>query len=88
MVLRRISSLVVLAFLGVGAAELPSARASIASPDAFFAHGIKDSRGDICSAGAPQNEGGPCVAETDCGGSEEDTAWCVSKGLPRRLSFT
>ena len=51
--------------------------------DHFQCYATTDSRGSLCGGGSPQNTGGACTTEADCGGVEDDTAFCVPKGFPR-----
>lgn len=53
--------------------------------DTFLTYKIKDSRGSVCSAEAPLNVGAPCRLETDCGGTEDESALCVPKGFAKGL---
>ena len=61
---------------------------SVAALDHVLTYKIKDSRGRICSAEAPQQAGAPCTLETDCGGTEDDSAFCVPKGFPKGLTVS
>lgn len=85
---RRAGFLVALALAGVAAGGFAAPRPSSAAPDVFFAHGIKDSRGSICSAGSLANAGGVCTLETDCGGSADETELCVSSGFSAGLRLS
>ena len=53
--------------------------------DHFQCYETTDSRGSVCGAGSPLNPGRTCKKETDCGGVEDDTAFCVPKGFPKGL---
>ena len=74
-------SVAVAALCGLSAL-LPAS--SAAALDHFLAYKIKDGRGSICSADAPQ-AGASCTLESDCGGIEDETAFCVPKGFPKKL---
>jgi hypothetical protein len=53
--------------------------------DHFQCYEARDRRGSLCSAGAPANRGGVCTREADCGGVEDDTAFCVPRGFPKNV---
>jgi hypothetical protein len=74
------SALLALCGLALAAPTQP-----VAALDHFLGYKIKDSRGSICSAAAPQQVGAPCTSETDCGGQEGESDFCVAKGFPKGL---
>jgi hypothetical protein len=62
--------------------------------DNFFCYRTRSTRGDICAADAPQNAGGACDLEVDCGGVDEgdddteETDYCVPNKFPRGLRLS
>ncbi|HZR83678.1 MAG TPA: thrombospondin type 3 repeat-containing protein [Candidatus Binatia bacterium] len=42
-------------------------------------------RGDLCSAASPANAGAPCAREEDCGGVDDETAFCLPPKFPKGL---
>lgn len=55
------------------------------SLDHFQCYDTRDSKGNICRTGSPQHAGARCELETDCGGIEDETDFCVPKGFPKGL---
>lgn len=53
--------------------------------DPFLCYKTRSSNGDLCTTDAPKNPGGVCDEEEDCGGTTEDTSFCVSPRLPKDL---
>jgi hypothetical protein len=53
--------------------------------DPFLCYKTRSSKGDLCTADAPRNASGGCDDEEDCGGSTEETSFCVSPRLPKDL---
>lgn len=78
-----------LAILTLGGLVLAAFAPSALALDPFLTYKIKDSRGSICSADAPQ-AGRPCTLETDCGGTEDGSGFCVPRGFAKglRVSLT
>lgn len=76
------------ALLALWCLTLTAPTPSVAALDVFLTYKIKDSRGSLCSAAAPQHAGAPCTLETDCGGGEDESAFCVPKGIPKGLTVS
>ena len=66
--------------LGVGGLLSPAFGQPTAH-DHFMCYQVRESRGNICMAGAPNNAGGSCQSESDCGG-DDATSWCVKNKFP------
>jgi hypothetical protein len=49
--------------------------------DHFQCYKTADVHGNLCAAGSPQNTGGACTEEADCGGINDETGFCVGKGF-------
>jgi hypothetical protein len=49
--------------------------------DHFQCYRTSDVHGHLCAAGSPQNTGGACTEEADCGGINDETDFCVGKGF-------
>ena len=58
---------------------------SAAPPDHFQCFEARDRRGSLCSAGSSANKGRACAREADCGGVEDQTAFCIPRGFPKGL---
>ena len=53
--------------------------------DHFQCFEARDRRGSLCSAGSATNKGRGCTKEADCGGVEDQTAFCIPRGFPKGL---
>jgi large repetitive protein len=53
--------------------------------DPFLCYRTRSSKGDRCTAEAPVNAGGECEIEEECGGTTEETSFCVPPQFPRDL---
>lgn len=51
--------------------------------DHFLCYKAKSTKGNICSSDSPSNAGGSCEVEEDCGGTEDDTDFCVPNKFPK-----
>jgi hypothetical protein len=56
-----------------------------AAADHFQCYDARYSRGRLCRLGSPQNQGGACTREADCGGVEKTTAFCARQSFPKDL---
>jgi len=56
--------------------------------DHFQCYKTRDSRGSICGVGSTMNSGATCEVEEDCGGVEDETAFCVPKGFPKGVEVS
>jgi hypothetical protein len=55
--------------------------------DTFLCYKAKSTKGDVCSAAAPQNAGRACSAEEDCGG-DAASAFCVPNKVAKGVQVT
>lgn len=51
--------------------------------DHFQCYRVVDSKGNSCTAAAPTNAGAACETEEDCGGTTDETAFCVPKAFTK-----
>jgi hypothetical protein len=56
--------------------------------DHFLCYKAKLTGGDICSSDAPSNAGGSCDTEEDCGGTEDETSFCVPNKFPKGVQVS
>jgi hypothetical protein len=59
-----------------------------ASLDHFQCYATRDSKGSVCSTKSSQNVGARCTLETDCGGVEDETDFCVPRGFPKGIQVS
>jgi hypothetical protein len=56
--------------------------------DHFLCYKAKLTGGDICSSDAPSNAGGSCEVEENCGGTEDETSFCVPNKFPKGVQVS
>jgi hypothetical protein len=59
-----------------------------ATTDHFLCYKAKSRKGNSCSADAPSNAGGSCEVEENCGGTEDETSFCVPNEFPRGVQVS
>ncbi len=56
--------------------------------DPFLCYKTRSSKGDRCTADAPKNAGSICEEEKDCGGSTDETSFCLPDKFPTGLQVS
>ena len=56
--------------------------------DHFLCYKAKLTGGNICSSDAPSNAGGSCETEEECGGTTDDSSFCVPNKFPKGVQVS